>query len=457
MEFFTRLRPVLQSNGSILLLSGGDNDCARYSIAGWDPLAIFTCKGRECLLQLSDRQIHEKGDPLSMLQQLIEIIKKENKSRLTTHKPFTGGAIGYVAYELKNIIEKLPQQALADLDLPHMYWIFPAKIAVFDREEKSIRFFQWACPDKKGPAASLTDPFWRQSDFTPAKTSSTPNETTGDLPFRFGAISSNFSRQAYLETIDTICQYILKGDIYQANLTQRFEASFDGNPLSLFRLLFKKNPTPFYSYIHAQDHYILSTSMERFLWCDGHNLETRPIKGTRPRGKIKSEDVKLKKDLLISPKDDAELSMIVDLLRNDLGKVCVSGSVRVKEHKHLETYRYVHHLVSIVEGRLDPEKGIADILRATFPGGSITGCPKIRAMEIIDELEPHCRHVYTGSIGYIGADNRFDLNIAIRTLVIKNNRCYYGAGGGIVYDSDPEKEYDETLHKAAAFLRLEHT
>lgn len=190
------------------------------------------------------------------------------------------------------------------------------------------------------------------------------------------------------------------------------------------------------------------------MFSDGTLLETRPIKGTRPRGKDKKQDLYYKNDLLSSPKDDAELSMIVDLLRNDLGKVCVPGTVKVREHKRIETYAYVHHLVSIIEGKINSHKNMfSRIIYATFPGGSITGCPKIRAMEIIDELEPNVRHVYTGSIGYFGVHYRMDLSIAIRTLIIKDGVSYYGAGGGIVYDSDPEEEYEETLNKAEVFFK----
>ncbi len=272
--------------------------------------------------------------------------------------------------------------------------------------------------------------------------------------YTFGPIKSNFSKERYIEAIKTIREYIRKGDVYQVNMSQRFCADFRGDALTLFFRLFCLRPAPFYAYINAKDHFIVCTSMERFLFSDGKIIETRPIKGTRPRGKTLQEDLFYKKDLLTNPKDDAELSMIVDLLRNDLGKICVPGTVKVKEHKRIETYAYVHHLVSIVEGRLIPYTDtFSKIINATFPGGSITGCPKIRAMEIIDELEPNVRHVYTGSIGYFGVHKKMDLNIAIRTLIIKDEMSYYGAGGGIVYDSDPEAEYEETINKAEVFFK----
>jgi para-aminobenzoate synthetase component 1 len=194
--------------------------------------------------------------------------------------------------------------------------------------------------------------------------------------------------------------------------------------------------------------------MERFLLRRGSGIETRPIKGTRKRGKTPEEDTALAGELLRSRKDDAELSMIVDLMRNDLGRVCEPRTIRVDEHKRLETYQNVHHLISIVTGELRPASTHADIIRATFPGGSITGCPKIRSMEIIDELEPNVRHVYTGAIGYFGWHENMDLNIAIRTAIVKDGECYFSVGGGIVYDSDEEDEYQETLHKGRTLFEL---
>jgi para-aminobenzoate synthetase component 1 len=216
--------------------------------------------------------------------------------------------------------------------------------------------------------------------------------------------------------------------------------------------LYNENPAPFFAFINAGDHQIVSTSPERFLNMRGNYVETRPIKGTKPRGKTLEDDEKFRLQLVNSKKDEAELSMIVDLMRNDIGKVCEATSVRVKEHKRLEAYENVYHLVSIVEGKLKKTCDETDLLKATFPGGSITGCPKIRAMEIIDELEPNRRHVYTGSIGYISFHRNMDLSIAIRTAIIHNNRIYFAFGGGVVYDSDPLDEYIETLHKGRTIM-----
>jgi para-aminobenzoate synthetase component 1 len=265
---------------------------------------------------------------------------------------------------------------------------------------------------------------------------------------------SNFTKTNYIKAVDRIREYIAAGDVYQVNMSQRFEMDFDGDTFSLFKTLYNNNPAPFFAYINAGNHQIVSTSPERFLLQTGEKVETRPIKGTRPRGTTPVEDKRLGRELEQSKKDDAELSMIVDLLRNDIGKVCKAGSVRVAEHKRLEAYKNVFHLVSIVEGRLDEGRDAIDLLRATFPGGSITGCPKIRTMEIIDELEPNRRHIYTGSIGYISFHNTMDLSIAIRTATIFNGKIFFSVGGGIVFDSEPHDEFEETIHKGRTLMEV---
>ena len=249
-------------------------------------------------------------------------------------------------------------------------------------------------------------------------------------------------------------EYIRQGDIYQVNLSQRFSFPFQGEFYRLLLQLFQRNPAPFYAYLNCGDFQILSTSMERFLLRQGDYLETRPIKGTRPRGRTPDEDEVMAQELMASPKEAAELSMIVDLLRNDLGRVCLGGSVKVKEHKRLEAYENVFHLVSIVTGQLRSNCRHGEIIRATFPGGSITGCPKIRAMEIIDELEPVIRHVYCGSIGYLGLHRNLDLNIAIRTAIACRGQVHFAVGGGIVYDSEEVAEYEETLHKGMTLFKV---
>jgi para-aminobenzoate synthetase component 1 len=255
-----------------------------------------------------------------------------------------------------------------------------------------------------------------------------------------------------MRKVEKIKDYIVKGDVYEVNLSHRCEVPFEGDPYALFQRLYELNPAPFSAYLPFGDHIIISSSPERFLYADKNFIETRPIKGTAPRGKTPDEDMRIKDELARSTKDDAELAMIVDLLRNDLGKVSEYGSVKVREHKRIEKYPNVWHLVSIIEGKLRAEENYGSLLRACFPGGSITGCPKIRSMEIIDELERYTRGIYTGTV-FIANNTRFESSIVIRTAIVHKNNLYFNIGGAVVYDSDPEKEYEETLHKAQSIMR----
>jgi para-aminobenzoate synthetase component 1 len=274
-----------------------------------------------------------------------------------------------------------------------------------------------------------------------------PNEISGT------ALRSNFTHDDYIRAVETAREYITSGEIYQVNLSQRFEGGLTTPPYDLYQKLRAINPAPFAAYLNFDEVTVLSASPERFLKLDGDRVETRPMKGTRPRRRSAAEDEALARELQDSVKDKAENVMIVDLERNDLGKVCRIGTVNVSELCTLEKYATVFQLTSCVEGQLSGSKNRIDLLEACFPGGSITGAPKIRAMEIIDELEPTRRSVYTGSIGYLSFSGQVDLNIVIRTILVKNDRVYLQVGGGIVYDSEPEAEYQETLHKAKALFQ----
>jgi para-aminobenzoate synthetase component 1 len=257
----------------------------------------------------------------------------------------------------------------------------------------------------------------------------------------------------YINAVRAALNYIESGEIYQVNLSQRFSATFDAHPFDLFSALREASPSYYSAYLSCGDHVVISSSPELFLSRDGMVIETRPIKGTRRRGHDKAEDEALERELIVSEKERAELAMIVDLERNDLGRICEYGSVEVVQDRYVDRLPTLFHTAARVRGRLRPNTSVADILRATFPGGSISGCPKIRAIQIIDELEPTRRHVYTGAIGWVRPDGDLKLNIAIRTLVIANGRVYYQVGSGIVADSNPDQEYEETLIKAAALHR----
>jgi para-aminobenzoate synthetase component 1 len=422
----------------MLLLSGGELDCAGYSLMGWDPFLVLRAKARRIYLHGPNGIKEYQADPFGVLEDLLGALELPDANPL---HPFSAGGLGFLAYDLKNHLERLPTTAVDDLKLPEMVWAFPRSLLVHDRRADKYWGLKVVYENASGRLQVE-----EEAELVP-----------GDSPlgtYRVGPLKSNFTRPAYLQAIRRIRDYIRQGDVYQVNLAQRFSFPFRGEAYHLFRRLFALNPAPFYAFLNCRDFQVLSTSMERFLYRQEDYLETRPIKGTRPRGHTPQEDAILRRELALSLKDDAELSMIVDLLRNDLGKVCAARTVEVKEHKRLEAYQNVYHLVSIVTGQVRPEISHVDILRATFPGGSITGCPKIRAMEIIDELEPHVRHVYCGAIGYLGCHRNLDLNVAIRTAIISKGEAHFAVGGGVVYDSQEDDEYDETIHKGRTLFRL---
>lgn len=430
--------------GTVVLLSGGDLDCSRYHILGVNPWIQIQARDKKVFIQAGGRQLKLNTDPFEILKALIEQYRLPED---LSFFPLKSGFLGYLAYDLKDQLENLPRTSVDDLCLPHMFMVAPSIIVVQDNHTGIIRLF---IPElsSSGERAVLEN----RNDFFQTMAAKSPNY--GIFEGAVNGFKSDFSKAGYMAAIEQIKEYISAGHVYQVNMSQRFETDFSGDAFSLFKRLYDLNPAPFFAYIHAGTHQIVSTSPERFICRNGSVVETRPIKGTRPRGKTRSEDEQLCRDLLSSRKDDAELSMIVDLLRNDIGKVCQAASVRVKQHRKLEAYQNVYHLVSVVEGMMDEGKDSVDLIRAVFPGGSITGCPKIRSMEIIDELEPVRRHIYTGSIGYISFHDTLDLSIAIRTATIINNKMVFSVGGGIVFDSDPMDEYRETLHKGRTLLDI---
>ena len=442
--------------GTVVLMSGGDLDCAKYHILGIRPWLVLSGIDKNMCITCNDQTFDVQADPFDTLRVVLRSFSLEGLDLNTDElpKPIASGLLGYLSYDLKDRLENLPRTSIDRLRLPHIYFVAPSIIIVHDKIADRTRL---CITERAGSGQRDVDidiAFFKQ-------TLSDQKPPDGSFSGDPGGFKSNFIKSSYVRAIEKIKEYIVAGDIYQVNMSQRFEMAFEGDTFSLFKTLYEKNPAPFFAYINAGDHQIVSTSPERFLLQTGQKVETRPIKGTRPRGSTPDEDRKLGQELKQSKKDDAELSMIVDLLRNDIGKVCRVGSVRVAEHKRLEAYQNVYHLVSIVEGELDKGCGSIDLIKATFPGGSITGCPKIRTMEIIDELEPDRRHIYTGSIGYISFHNTMDLSIAIRTATIYQGKIFFSVGGGIVFDSDPLDEYEETIHKGRtlmeAFMGKERT
>lgn len=432
--------------GTVLLLSGSDMDCARYHLLAVDPWLSLK-GGREGMelridgVNVDPEEICPGGEPFDLVQAILSGCAPD---ALSTDLPVAAGLFGYFSYDLKDRIEDLPRTCM-DTFLPDICLYAPSVLMVQDRETGNICI---VIPVFDRPHADV-HAAERESAFLAAL--DRPFESKG-FSIDSRGFTSSFTKPEYIDAVSRVIQYLRAGDIYQANLSQRFETRFSGDAYSLFLKLFDRNPASFFSYIHAGDHHVVSTSPERFIKLDGRHVETRPIKGTIARGRTPEADRENGKKLAQSLKDDAELTMIVDLMRNDISRVTEFESVEVTQHKRLEPYENVFHLVSVVEGRLQKDKSAVDLIRATFPGGSITGCPKIRSMEIIDELEPVKRHVYTGSIGYVSFHNTMDLSIAIRTATITENRLFFSVGGGIVYDSDPETEFQETLDKGKTLM-----
>lgn len=363
--------------------------------------------------------------------------------------PFEGGAIGYFGYDLARLNHQLPALAVDDIALPLMRIGIYDWVLVVDHKDQRCALVSHA----KDPETMHRWPELCRRFAQASATGRMPAPVDSD--FRITSeVHSNLTKAAYDFAFDKVKQYIGEGDCYQINLAQRFSVQASGDPWQAYRQLRHSSPAPFMAYLDYGDTQVLSGSPERFLQVKGNHVETRPIKGTRPRAQDAAQDRQNAKELSTSPKDRAENVMIVDLLRNDIGKNCQTGSVRADNLFCLESFSNVHHLVSTVTGTLAIDKTSVDLLAGCFPGGSITGAPKLRAMQIIESLEPHRRGVYCGAIGYIGYDGNMDTNIAIRTAVFKQQKLTFWAGGGIVADSDQDREYEETLNKASSMLEL---
>ena len=403
----------------------------RRTFLGADPYAVLLSKGDRNSLWREGRERTFRGNPFDAVGQLLAEQRLENPEGL----PLPCGAVGAFGYDLGRHLERLPSRAEDDLDSPDLVLGFYDSVLCIDATD--ARSTRAELPRQFSRRA--IDPGTYREAFRGADSTARPGRT--------------FTRERYLEAVARIREYIAAGDAYQVNLSQRFHARSGRTPFEIYAALRAASPAPYAAFLRFGRRALISASPEQFLELRGRRLVTRPIKGTRRRGATPEEDERLARELMASPKDDAELAMIVDLERNDLGRVCEPGSIAVAAPKVLERHPTVHHLSATIEGRLREGLGPVDVLRATFPGGSITGAPKIRAMEIIDELEPTRRAFYTGAIGALGFDGSMNLSIAIRTVLADGPDYYFQAGGGIVADSDPAAEYDETLAKAAAMAR----
>lgn len=406
-----------------------------------------------------------KGEGLNIMDDFVARYHVENPTAF----PFVGGGVGFWTYDLKDELEELPQEAEDVLGLPLWRFAWYDGVLIYDHEIKSYTLVacgmnrfgecsrelaqtriekiegiieEYVCHDRQRKTAAETK-------------SAVANAVNAVTEAKRPEVQYTVPREQYLKDLKSLIDYIYAGDIYQANLTQRFEIPTTKDPFDLYQTLHAVNPAPFAAFLPYEDFQILSSSPERFVQITAQGeIETRPIKGTRPRGQTPEEDEAYAQELQESIKDRAELTMIIDLQRNDLGRICRYGSVQVTDLIRLEKYPTVWHLVSTITGKLRPGLRVSEILQAIFPGGSITGAPKIRAMEIIEELEPYKRGLYTGSIGYVGFDGAWDTNIVIRTILMKDGMAYFNGGGGIVADSVPEEEHEESLQKVRALIRV---
>ena len=419
--------------------SQGSGPDARYDILACDPFLTLTTEGRLTEIRTRTGVTHSALDPFLLLKASMAPYARNDASAL----PFNGGAIGYFSYDLARRLEDLPEQATDAEHLPQMaIGLYDWAVVVDHELHQCWLIAQGHDPRTEARWNSLCELFTG----TDAPVAGTFRVTS--------AVVSNLSEAAYAHAFAQVKQYIQAGDCYQVNLAQRFCATAEGDAWVAYRQLRSNSPAPFAAYLNTPAAQILSASPERFLQVSGRAVITRPIKGTRPRGASPEQDQAYAEELQHSLKDRAENLMIVDLLRNDIGKDCAAGTVQVKGLFELESFAHVHHLVSTVTGTLAPGRDAIDLLRDCFPGGSVTGAPKLRAMEIIEELEPHRRGVYCGAIAYLAFNGNMDSNIAIRTAIYADGNIRFWAGGGIVADSVMEKEYRETWDKAANMLHL---
>jgi len=459
-------------NYPMLLESARINDkIGRYSFVAAEPYLIFKSRGENVELSLPETPTGKYGKRASLnrkpLVKLRELLANYRTARIDGLPPFTGGAMGFFSYDFAHQIEKLPHRARVDLDIPEAYFVFVDTVVAFDHvlgkawaivnpgaREQEMGFRkpepgQWgglydeAADKLLALHARLLEVNSRTAVTVEAK------NTSGRC-----TLEPNITQAAFESMVRQCKEYIAAGDIYQANLSQRLSARIgDADPFRLYAILRAVNPSPFAAYLDFGDLQLVSSSPERLVRLHEGTADTRPIAGTRRRGRDEMEMKALSAELLTNEKERAEHIMLLDLERNDLGRVCEYGSVRVDEMMVVEDYSHVIHIVSNVRGTLTPGRDAFDLVRAVFPGGTITGVPKVRCMEIIDELEPAARGPYTGSIGYLSNSGDMDLNIIIRTFVVKDGVAHIQVGAGIVADSVPEREYFETLQKAEALRK----
>jgi para-aminobenzoate synthetase component I len=418
----------------------------RYSIAGIHPKAILQAQEDGLAVQMGDKAEFLNGDPLIELERWLQSFRVERREDLPD---FQGGVIGFISYDYSRKIEKLPDLAADDLNIPDLYFYYFDRWAVYDHQENRTWVMMLSNLEGKQAEEELKKwtELWRINLSQPlhdikGETGATRHDSEN--------INVSMTEEEFHRAVNTIQRYIAQGDVFQVNLSVRQSQNLSTSPFHVYKQLRKLNPSPYMSYIHAPAFQVVSGSPELLVKKKADEVSTRPIAGTRSRGEDAAEDQKLVIELIENEKERAEHVMLVDLERNDLGRVCEYGSVEVDEFMVIEKYSHVMHIVSNVKGKLDKTKTGADLIRAVFPGGTITGAPKVRTMEIIEELEPVRRGIYTGSIGWIGTNGDMELNIVIRTMLVQKGNAFIQAGAGVVIDSNPAYEYKEALKKARA-------
>ncbi len=448
---------------TILLESGkGPERIGRYSFICIEPYLTFRAKNGAIEISYGGRRTISSRHPLHRLRELVTCYRQDSVEGLP---PFQGGAAGMFSYDFVQYLERLPADAIDDLDVPDAHFFMFDRVMAFDHRDE--RAWVIVCPSARKTVLGYTEIEDGGGDDAEdaeavldrlCKKAASPD--SADLSavqtgrqHRIGIIHE-MPKERYMAMVRRAKEYIAAGDIFQANLSLRVSAETgDIDPLRVYGVLRQINPAPFAAFADFGDYSIVSSSPERLVRVHGRTVDTRPIAGTRPRGRDIDEDGMMRAELLLNEKERAEHIMLIDLERNDLGRVSDYGTVAADELMVTEDYSHVIHIVSNVRGELAAGKDCFDVIRAAFPGGTITGVPKVRCMEIIDELEPARRGPYTGSLGYIGFNGNMDLNIIIRTMLIRNGRASIQAGAGIVADSDPEREYYESLKKAEALIR----
>ncbi len=448
---FLKLR---KGSYSFLLESAEQEErTGRYSFLGTSPDFVVRGKGKQSEIYnnlTGEKKVFVSDNPTAVIDHILTA----NRAWSYTSLPaFSGGLIGYFSYDFVRQIEKIPDNLKDDMDCPDFFFMFAGDVVVFDHFKRKIMLVSNVDTHRSGFSTrrAYEDGLERLNLLKkkmeePLFLVQQPN-TVREKPFK-----SNFKRKDFIESVKTARRYIEDGDIIQTVISQRWEKKLDTSPFSLYRALRSVNPSPYMFYLEAGEVKLVGSSPEILVKLDDNRATVRPIAGTRPRGGNDKEESRLEKSLLEDEKERAEHIMLVDLGRNDLGRVCRPGSVRVTELMAIERYSHVMHIVSNVEGILKPGKKATDLLKATFPAGTVAGAPKIRAMEIIEELEPVKRGPYAGASGYFSLQGNMDFCINIRTFVVKDDRVYIQAGAGIVADSIPEKEYAETKNKARGLM-----